>query len=201
MFLLIGERWFSGAIQAACYNAGLVLWVISELCIFILSGQSDKKDHNAAKHDRMSISGIMAANIISCLIALFGTQHLQIAIPAATAWAGIVIFFFGVILRAYSVWILKKYFTVSVEIKTDHNIIRRGPYRYLRHPSYSGSVLSLFGMQMGIRNPVGLIVTLIIAVFAYSYRIRVEEAVMEENFGAEYEDYKKKTKRLIPFVF
>ena len=201
MLLLIGEEWFCGVTQAAIYNFGLIFWMVSEIGIFLLSGTSDKKDRKAAVYDNMSIYGIIATNIISCLLALFGAPYLQVKLPAAVGWGGIIMLYVGIALRDYSVWTLRKFFTVSVEIKTGHKIIKKGPYKYVRHPSYSGSILSLIGMQIGLRSPIGFFIVLALILLAYSYRIHVEEDAMADSFGTEYEDYKKATKRVIPFVF
>ncbi len=201
MFLLIGQKWFCGEMQAIIYNLGLILWIVSELGIFLLSGRADKKDRQATVYDNMSIYGIVAANVTSCLLVLLGAQHLQIKLPSAVAFVGIILLYFGIALRVYSVWTLRKYFTVSVEIKTGHKLIRKGPYRYVRHPSYSGSILSLIGMQIGLRSPVGFVASLVLAFLAYNYRIHVEEDAMADAFGTEYENYKKATKRIIPFIF
>jgi protein-S-isoprenylcysteine O-methyltransferase Ste14 len=201
MFLLIGQKWFCSEMQALIYNLGLIFWIASEMGIFLLSGRSDKKDRQATVYDNMSIYGVIAANVTSCLIALLGAQYLQIRLPSVVATAGIILLYCGITLRAYSVWTLRKYFTVSVEIKTGHKIIRKGPYRYVRHPSYSGSILSLIGMQIGLRSPVGFAISLVLAFFAYTYRIHVEEEAMTDSFGIEYDNYKKITKRIIPFIF
>jgi protein-S-isoprenylcysteine O-methyltransferase Ste14 len=201
MFLLIGQKWFCGEIQAVIYNLGLIFWMVSEIGIFLLSERADKKDCQATVYDNMSIYGVIAANVISCLLALFCTQYLQIKLPSAVVFVGIILLYCGIALRVYSVWTLRKYFTVSVEIKTGHKLIRKGPYRYVRHPSYSGSILSLIGMQIGLRSPVGFVVSLILAFLAYNYRIHVEEDAMVGAFGTEYKNYKKATKRIIPFVF
>ena len=201
MFLLIGQKWFCSETQAVVYNLGLILWIGSELGIFLLSRRSDKKDRQATVYDNMSICGVMAANIISCLLVLLGTQYLQIKLPSGVATVGTILLYCGIALRVYSVWTLRKYFTVSVEIKTEHKIIKEGPYQYVRHPSYSGSILSLIGMQIGLRSPVGFAVSLVLAFFAYTYRIHVEEAAMTDSFGTKYKDYKKMTKRIIPFIF
>lgn len=201
MVLLIGQKWFCSGMQAVLYNLGLIFWVASEVGIFILSGRTDKKDRQATVYDNMSIYGIIAANVASCLLALLGVQNLQIKLPSAVATVGIILLYCGIALRVYSVWTLRQYFTVSVEIKTGHQLIRKGPYRYVRHPSYSGSILSLIGMQVGLRIPVGFAVSLVLAFLAYNYRINVEENAMADSFGTEYENYKKATKRIIPFIF
>lgn len=201
MFLLIGQEWFCSEMQAILYNLGLIVWIVCEVGIFRLSERADKTDRQATVYDNMSIYGVIAANVTSCLIALLGGQYLQIKLPSPVATTGIILLYCGIILRVYSVWTLRKYFTVSVEIKTEHKIIRKGPYRYVRHPSYSGSILSLIGMQIGLRSLVGFAVSLILAFLAYAYRIHVEEGAMRDSFGTEYENYKMITKRIIPFIF
>lgn len=201
MILLIGAKWFSGNIQAVIYNFGLIFWIATEFGIFLLSRISDKKDRKSSMYDNMSVYGISATNIISCLIVLFGVQYMQVNLPSVVAWVGIILLYFGVVLRIYSVWTLRKFFTVSVEIKTGHELIRKGPYQYLRHPSYSASILSLIGMQIGLRSFAGFLISSALACLAYSYRIHVEEEAMANNFGANYDIYKKETNCIIPFIF
>lgn len=198
---LVGERWFSGSLQAIFFNSGILIWIVSEIIIFLLTIKKDKKEKKTKSPDQLSIYAVMAGNIIGCLLALFTVEYLQSDISGIAAWAGIIILYSGISFRCYAVGTLKRFFTVAVKIKDGHKIIKKGPYAYLRHPAYAGSILSLLGMQLGIKSLSGLLIVLIIVILAYSYRIKVEEKTLAAYFGPEYEIYKKETKRIIPFIF
>lgn len=196
----VGERWFAGNLQAALYNWGVLLWILSELGIFVLTGRSDQNGEKAKKADRLSFYAVFAGNIFCVLLALTGTDRLQVHIPGAVAWIGIVLLYAGVIFRVYAVATLRKFFSVTVKIKEGHKLIKSGPYAFLRHPAYTGSIASLLGMQLGVRS-IGFLIVIVLILAVYGYRIHVEEAALMENFGEAYEEYKKQTKRILPFIY
>jgi protein-S-isoprenylcysteine O-methyltransferase len=107
----------------------------------------------------------------------------------------------GLTLRWYSAAILGKYFTFDVAIQSDQTLIEVGPYRLVRHPSYSGALLSLLGFGLALGNWVGLTVALFCLGSAYAYRIPVEEAALATVLGDAYKQYTKRTWRLVPFLF
>lgn len=111
-------------------------------------------------------------------------------------WVGSIITVLGIVLRVFSVLTSRKAFTVYVQINSQQNIIKNGPYKYLSHPAYSGSILSLIGIALCFRS----ILSLVIISFIYSYRIIIEEKALEKSFGQEYLDYEKSTWRIIPFI-
>ncbi len=134
---------------------------------------------------------------------------LSLLLPrAALSWnrtalffAGICLLFLGVTLRWYSAAVLGKYFTFDVAIQSGQILIEVGPYRHIRHPSYSGALLSLLGFGLALGNWAGLAVALSCMGFAYAYRIRIEEAALASALGDTYKEYRKRTWRLVPFVF
>lgn len=86
-----------------------------------------------------------------------------------------------------------------VEIKKDHQLIRNGPYRRLRHPIYTAVLGMAVGTSITIGATAGLIAIAII-VFAYIRKIRMEEARLREAFGGEYDEYRRETWGLVPGV-
>ncbi len=82
-----------------------------------------------------------------------------------------------------------------------HHIVQEGPYRLIRHPGYSGSLLVWIGAGLVTSNWIVLIVVTLVCISAYLYRIRSEEAMLVAEFGEEYENYIRRTRRLIPFVY
>lgn len=76
-----------------------------------------------------------------------------------------------------------------------------GIYKYVRHPAYTGSLLSFYGFGISLNNWVSLLVVVIPVTAAFLYRMRVEEAMLSASMGAVYDEYKKQTYRLIPGIY
>jgi len=91
--------------------------------------------------------------------------------------------------------------TVNVTIGEDHQLIQQGLYRYIRHPSYSGSLLSFFGLGMALGSWLSFLIIFFPILCSFLYRISVEEEALSNSFGSRYEDYRRKTRRLIPLVY
>jgi protein-S-isoprenylcysteine O-methyltransferase Ste14 len=114
---------------------------------------------------------------------------------------GIGVMYAGMALRLYSMSILGRYFTVQVAVHTDQPVIETGPYRHLRHPSYSGGLITLAGLGLALGNWAGLIVLLASMALGYAYRIPIEEAALAASIGEPYRAYMRRTYRLIPYIY
>ena len=114
---------------------------------------------------------------------------------------GVVLFVAGMILRWYSIIHLGRFFTVNVAIAADHQLVETGPYRFVRHPSYTGALLAFIGFALVLRNWASVLMISLPIAFAFLYRINVEEGALVEALGERYRAYIKRTKRLIPFVY
>jgi protein-S-isoprenylcysteine O-methyltransferase Ste14 len=86
-----------------------------------------------------------------------------------------------------------------VTLKNDHSLVRTGPYKYVRHPIYSGILLALFGTA-AIIGEWPSVIAFGLAVATLVYKSRIEERLMREKFP-EYEEYRRETAALVPFVF
>jgi protein-S-isoprenylcysteine O-methyltransferase len=115
--------------------------------------------------------------------------------------AGIAVFAAGLAIRWYSIVHLGRFFTVNVAIASDHRLIDTGPYRYVRHPSYTGALMAFFGLAMCLANWASLSVLMVPVLAVFLWRMHVEEAALLQAFGARYRDYMNRTKRLIPIVY
>jgi protein-S-isoprenylcysteine O-methyltransferase Ste14 len=107
----------------------------------------------------------------------------------------------GFALRHISIHILGEYFRTTVEIGKDQPVVQSGPYRMIRHPSYSGIILFFIGYGILSQNWICLIACALLPAAALSYRIRVEEQALIDELGMKYQDYMAKTKKLIPFIW
>ena len=91
----------------------------------------------------------------------------------------------GIVLRIWSIVHLGRFFTVDVAIQEGQRVVRDGPYRFVRHPSYSGSMLALVGLACLTFNWLGFVVIIACSFLAYTLRISVEEKVLFQNLGEE----------------
>ena len=115
--------------------------------------------------------------------------------------AGCALFVLGLVLRWYSIFYLGRFFTVNVAIHSGHEIIDTGPYRYIRHPSYTGALLAFFGLALSLDNWVSLAVILLPVILVFRRRIRIEERALASALGTPYTNYMLRTKRLVPGVY
>ena len=107
----------------------------------------------------------------------------------------------GIVVRIWAIRHLGKLFTVDVGIQPGHHVVQDGPFRFVRHPSYSGSLLAWTGVGLLTRNWLGFFVIVICTFVAYVLRISVEEKVLREKFGTEYDKYAARTKKMIPGIY
>ena len=114
---------------------------------------------------------------------------------------GVGIFAAALALRWYSIIHLGRYFTVNVAISEAHRVVDTGPYRLVRHPSYTGSLLAFLGLGICMANFAAIAVIMVPVTAAFLHRIRVEEAVLSGALGENYRRYMSHTKRLIPGIY
>jgi protein-S-isoprenylcysteine O-methyltransferase len=117
------------------------------------------------------------------------------------AITAVVLFVAGLILRWWAIIILGRFFTVDVTIEKDHELVERGPFRIVRHPSYAGVLLAFVGLALSLRNWAALVVILVPISAAFIHRMNVEENALSRALGPRYAEYMKRTKRLVPFVY
>ena len=115
--------------------------------------------------------------------------------------AGIVVFLLGAMLRWWSILTLGRYFTADVEVRATQAVVQSGPYRLVRHPSYTAILIMLLGLGLALLNWASLVVLLATGLIGLGYRVRVEERALVDALGQPYADYMRHTKRFIPFFF
>ncbi|KZN25970.1 hypothetical protein A4G99_23850 [Haladaptatus sp. R4] len=116
-------------------------------------------------------------------------------------WAGILLMCTGIALRWYAVILLGDSFTRSVTVSDDQAVVETGPYAVVRHPTYTGILLTIVGYEFCLGTWLAVFVALVVNLVAFGYRIRVEEHALREELDG-YADYCKRTPyRLVPYVF
>jgi protein-S-isoprenylcysteine O-methyltransferase Ste14 len=115
-------------------------------------------------------------------------------------FVGTALMLLGVALRWYAIRVLGRYFTRNVAVRPGQEVVQAGPYRFIRHPAYSGSLLSYLGIGLALTNWASIIAIMFCTLLGYGYRVRVEEQVLCQALGQPYREYMRHTRRLIPFV-
>jgi protein-S-isoprenylcysteine O-methyltransferase Ste14 len=124
--------------------------------------------------------------------------------PGGRLWpviAGIALIVAGVGLRAWSIATLGRFFQYQIEIQAGHQVVTTGPYRYVRHPSYTGIALVLAGFALASGDVLSLVAVAVLGGLGLAVRIRAEERQLTRALGAEYERFAAQRKRLIPGVW
>jgi len=116
------------------------------------------------------------------------------------AWTGVVAGVLGLALRLWAVLTLRERYTRTLFVQSQHTIERGGPYRWVRHPGYLGSLLCLNGIALASGNSATLIASLLATSAAYSYRIKVEDEMLVGKLGADYAEYKHQVRALLPLL-
>lgn len=116
---------------------------------------------------------------------------------------GFTLLLLGISIRWTAIRTLGTLFTGVVTIREDHLLIRHGPYRYIRHPSYTGALIAHLGLGLSFTSWLSLALSSIpfLVLVAATYRIHVEENALRQTFGQAYVTYSEETWRLIPWVY
>jgi protein-S-isoprenylcysteine O-methyltransferase Ste14 len=176
------------------------IWFISEILLNRLfrSGRRDKKGLDKGSVRVIWIT-IGIANLAAILFAEI--DLLPIGKTLIMPYIGLVLIVTGMIIRFIAIYTLGRFFTVDLTIREDHKIKMDGLYKIVRHPSYSGSLISFIGFGLSLNHWVSLAVITIPVATAFLYRIRIEEKLLTDQFGAAYVEYMRNTYRLIPWIY
>jgi protein-S-isoprenylcysteine O-methyltransferase Ste14 len=191
----------SRPILAVIFWVACAAWILPEVVAWRVKRSGD----SSQARDHGSLNLIVILWWVGIAMAVLMSSLLP---QAAISWkrtsvflVGICFVLMGVTLRWYSAAVLGKYFTFDVAIQGGQTLIEVGPYRYVRHPSYSGALLSLLGFGLALGNWAGLAAALSCLGFAYFYRIPIEEQALSSALGDVYKQYMNRTWRLVPFLF
>lgn len=183
------------------FQYAFLAWGTGEVLLVIIRRARGVR---AERHDRGSLLVVVAA----ITVGIFAAQRLRdaaLALIAVSPWSrltiALAILVVGVVIRWWSILTLGRYFTVDVTIQQSHEVVQRGPYRWLRHPSYTGALIAFVGVGLAFGDWLALIALLVPVIVGITYRVRVEEEALVRALGADYAEYSARTKRLVPGVY
>jgi protein-S-isoprenylcysteine O-methyltransferase len=170
----------------------------------LLSVTRRSRSRTGTKQDRSTLLVIWIVIMISIGAGVFVAQNWRAgALPNGRVFeiAGVVLFAAGLIFRWWAIVTLGRFFTVDVTIEKDHELVEGGPFRWVRHPSYTGVLLAFVGFALTLRNWLSFLVVLVPIFVAFVRRMNVEEEALQRALGDQYVAYMARTKRLIPGVY
>ena len=179
----------------------IVLFPASEMALTLLKRSKSRPTGN---QDRGSMAlvwvGVAIGVIAAMAVQPVRATHLYVRFPVLEL-VTLVLLVAGLSIRWWAIAALGRYFTTDVVVREHQPVMRSGPYRLVRHPSYAGALLAFAGIGIIMHNWLSIVVLLVPVTSAFLYRITVEERALLATLGTPYAEYCRQTKRLIPGVF
>ncbi len=195
---------FESGLDALVYDLVVLLW-LSSFFVERLIIRSGGERSTEVRSDRGSgllillgvFGSISIANLFATLFATLGFALL----PIVSFYLGLAMIMLGMAFRFWAVATLRSFFSYTVQIKEGHHVIESGPYRFVRHPAYAGTLLTIAGVGFALQSWGAVLLIAVVFLAAFGYRMQVEERALVDSLGEEYLSYAKRVKRIIPFVF
>lgn len=189
-------------------TALLMQWQIiflAAICAVLFATQprlSIKESREKKSSDKNTVWLILAVSGLGQIISLLewayarhGYATVSFQITGAALLIG------GTIFRLHAIRVLGKFFSATVQIKDKHQIIMSGPYRMLRHPSYTGAYIAMLGCAVFLQSYAGMLIFGAGMLYVYAQRIKAEEETLIAQFNGAYENYRSSTWKMFPMVW
>ena len=188
-------------IPANVFWASYIAWGVMELWIM----SRDSRGFRGRTADQGSFLGFVVCIPLALVLAFNAMIHLpqlHIAVlqPGLT-WVGIAMIWAGMAFRLWAVLTLGALFRTSVVVQEGHRLVTAGPYRWLRHPAYTGTIVTTVGLGLAFANWGALAAMAVLPTLAIAFRMHVEERALADEFGAAYADFGANRSAVIPCVW
>jgi protein-S-isoprenylcysteine O-methyltransferase Ste14 len=164
-----------------------------------------QKNHGGTRKDRGSFYVVVFTAVLGIGAAFALAHSVQSAGINVARWPifiiGLAIVILAMALRRWAVLTLGQFFTVQVQVRSGQTVVDTGPYRWVRHPSYTAITMSFVGIGVALENWLSLLVLIVVPTIGLVIRIRVEERALLEALGEPYREFSATRARLIPKVW
>lgn len=171
---------------------------------FLLSITRRSRSKTGISQDRSTLRTLWIVIMVCVFAAIYAQAKWRFAALSHRElldFLAVVFFAVGIVVRWWSIIVLGRFFTVDVTIEKDHEVVQSGPYRLVRHPSYTGVLLAFVGWGLALHNWLALLLLLLPIFAAFMHRMNVEEVALSHALGERYRAYMQRTKRLLPFIY
>ena len=172
-------------------------WAAFEIALAVRSRGDEGRDRSFVP---LTLS-VLAGLALGVVAARTGGD---LALPGPGWWPvalGLAIFGAGLALRSWAVHELGRFFKFTVVVQAEHRVIDTGPYRRIRHPSYTGLLTAALGLGITLGTWLSIPAVLLPPLIGFSLRLTHEEKVLARELGEPYRDYMRRTHRLIPGIW
>jgi protein-S-isoprenylcysteine O-methyltransferase Ste14 len=171
-------------------------WAVLELGVRVRERLQGRGGTARDRATRVLVAVSLGAAIALAAGTASWAPALRIAGPYRVA--GVIVMWLGLAIRIWAIAALGQAFRTTVEVEPGQAVVSTGPYRRVRHPSYSGLLLIVAGFGLAAGNWLALVICIVLPLPAVLRRIQVEEAELTGVLGDRYRAYQAQTKRLIP---
>ena len=198
---LFSPELFPSSAAAFVFSIVYLLWPVSEIIGGGIIPLLRRGGVRTRRRDRGSLLLIFISIVVSLSVAFSFASAGVAMLPSWAFYPGIVLMVGGIAFRQWAIAVLGRFFSMAVRVQKDQTVVDSGPYRYVRHPSYTGLFMIFVGLGLALQSWGAVLVLGLIFTIVWGYRIRVEERVLIAQLGEAYVSYSRRTKRLIPYVF
>ncbi|HYW26452.1 MAG TPA: isoprenylcysteine carboxylmethyltransferase family protein [Terriglobales bacterium] len=150
--------------------------------------------------DRASTPLLIVAFALAIVVPIVLWQA-SIGTIGRAAWIGVLLAAAGLVVRAWSMRTLGQAYSRTLRTATGQRLVATGPYRWVRHPGYLGSIAVWVGASLAFHSWLSALIVAVIMLLAYGWRIQAEERMLMDHFGDDYRSYAARTARLIPGIY
>lgn len=184
----------------------MAAWVVMEASLFVRDRVQRRGgtalDQGTRGYIVVTITvAIVLASLLSRPVGGLSAFELPGGGTVLVSWIGVGIIWLGLLVRVWAIAVLGRSFRTTVEVDEGQTVVEAGPYRWLRHPSYSGLLLIGTGYGVAAGTWPSLAVAILLPLGVLLRRIGVEEEVLASRIGKPYQEYRRRTKRLVPGVW
>lgn len=176
-------------------------WCALEVGLFVRDLARGKARLGRDRGTRVIVALSLGGGIFIGILLRRWVPVLDIHAPDASAIAGIVAVWSGLVVRVWAVMTLGRAFSTFVQVNVGQAVITSGPYRWVRHPSYTGLLLIALGFGLAAGNWLSVVICVVVPLLGLLPRIAVEESEMARVTGEQYRSYQRTTHRLVPRVW
>jgi protein-S-isoprenylcysteine O-methyltransferase Ste14 len=181
------------------FDIVLGVWVLGELWIRVRSHLNRRGSRPVDQGSMLLVIALAVAGVGGAFV-LAGNVHS--AAIAHARWllfvVGIALMVSGIVIRQWAVAVLGRFFTIDVRVQPGQAVVDKGPYRWVRHPSYTGLIMTFVGMGLALGNWAALAVVAVVPTAGLLVRIRVEERALLESLGEPYRRFAASRPHLFP---
>lgn len=196
---ILGWGGFTGFFADPARTAAAVVTVLLAIVSLLTEGNMSAGEHEV--RDRWVLASFFGIAALAAYVPAYCDRHdIWTFDGGAVRWLGVALYAVGGVVRLWPVFVLGRRFSGLVAIQSGHKLVTDGIYGVIRHPSYLGMMINLLGWVLVFRSAIGIVLWLLMFPPLLT-RIRAEEALLAQQFGATYAAYRAHTARLVPGIY